>query len=366
MLRSFEVSGFKNFKNTIKLDFSDVRDYKFNDNCISDGLIGKLIVYGKNAMGKTNFGLALFDIVSHLSSNNVTPNLYDYYLSTNSPDNFAAFHYVFQFGDTQIDYSYRKNDKQALLWEKLLLDDKMLFEYDYIKKAGDTSGIEELAPTLNWVFQDTDSILKYVVNNTVLGDSHPLRLMMRFVVNMLWFRSLDENRFIGYKSKSDDYLDFIFEPSVLKEFEIFLRKSGIEDSLIVKEDNDGVKRLYFNTDTPLPFFKVASNGTKALYTFFYWYKTAKDVSLMFIDEFDSFYHFELAESIVMVLEKMAGTQVILTSHNTNLLSNRIMRPDCYFILTKDRLTSFANATGRELREGHNLEKLYMSGEFDVQ
>ena len=68
--------------------------------------------------------------------------------------------------------------------------------------------------------------------------------------------------------------------------------------------------------------------------------------------------------IVQVLKKMKNTQVILTSHNTNLLTNRIMRPDCYFILTKDKLTSLANATSRELREGHNLEKLYMSGEFN--
>lgn len=68
--------------------------------------------------------------------------------------------------------------------------------------------------------------------------------------------------------------------------------------------------------------------------------------------------------IVQVLKKMKNTQVILTSHNTNLLTNRIMRPDCYFILTKDKLTSLANAASRELREGHNLEKLYMSGEFN--
>lgn len=65
------------------------------------------------------------------------------------------------------------------------------------------------------------------------------------------------------------------------------------------------------------------------------------------------------------LKKMTNTQVILTSHNTNLLTNRIMRPDCYFLLTKDKLTSLANATPRDLREGHNLEKLYMSGEFNV-
>ena len=152
--------------------------------------------------------------------------------------------------------------------------------------------------------------------------------------------------------------------NILKEFESFLHSAGIEDNLVVKTDNDGIKRLYFDTETPLPFFKVASNGTKALYTFFYWYKTAKDVSLMFIDEFDAFYHFELSESIVAMLENMSDTQIILTSHNTNLLTNKIMRPDCYFILTKNRLTSLANATDRELREGHNLEKLYMSGEFN--
>lgn len=364
MLKLFEVSGFKNFRDCVTLDFSDVRDYKFNTACVTGNLISKLIVYGKNAIGKTNLGLAVFDIVSHLSAKNVTPNLYDYYLNVESLNDYAEFHYVFSFGDHEVDYRYHKDEKQNLTYERLSIDGKLLFDFDYKKNKGSINGIKELAPTLNWAFQDVDSILKYVVNNTVLDDTHPLRQMMKYVNSMLWFRSLDENRYIGYKAKSTDYYDFILESSVLKEFEQFLHKSGVEDNLIVKTDNDGKDRLYFDTDMPLPFFKVASSGTKALYTFFYWYKTAKDVSLMFIDEFDAFYHYELAESIVAMLEQMGNTQVILTSHNTNLLTNRIMRPDCYFILTKDKLTSLANATGRELREGHNLEKLYMSGEFN--
>lgn len=364
MLKLFEVSGFKNFKDTVRLDFSDIRDYKFNPQCITNGLIGKAIIYGKNSIGKSNFGLAVFDIVSHLSTKNVGPNLYDYYLNVATLDDYASFHYVFQFDNNLIDYRYRKDEKQSLLYERLDLDGALLYEYDYSKNRGNTQGIERLAPTLNWAFQDTDCILKYVINNTVLEDSHPLRQMMRFVNNMLWFRSLDENRYIGFKNKSSDYYDFIFEDNLLKELEGFLHNAGIEENLTIKTDVDGKKRLYLDTETPLPFFKVASNGTKALYTFFYWYKTSTDVSFMFIDEFDAFYHFELAESIVQVLEKMGNTQVILTSHNTNLLTNRIMRPDCYFILTKDKLTSLANATSRELREGHNLEKLYMSGEFN--
>lgn len=364
MLKLFEVSGFKNFKDTISLDFSDVRDYKFNYSCITNNLLSKVIVYGKNSIGKSNLGLALFDIVSNLSSNNITPGLYDYYLNAGSLNDYAEFHYVFQFEKEILDYKYRKDNKQTLLYERVSLDNKMLFEYDYKKEKGITDGIKEIAPTLNWAFQDVDSILKYVINNTVLNDVHPLRRLMRYVSNMLWFRSLDENRYIGYKSKSTDYFDFIFDPKILSEFENFLQKSGIDEKLIVKKDSDDQKRLYFKTDTPLPFFKVASSGTKALYTFFYWYKTSAEVTLMFIDEFDAFYHYELAESIVTMLEKMPDTQVILTSHNTNLLTNRIMRPDCYFILTKNKLTSLANATDRELREGHNLEKLYMSGEFN--
>ena len=364
MLKLFEVTGFKNFKGTFSFDFSDVHDYKFNQNCIKNHLIQKAIIYGQNSVGKSNFGLALFDIVSHLTSKNITPHLYDYYLNAYNETGYAEFHYVFKFNDDIVDYIYRKNDDQTLIFEKLLINDKLLFSYDYKKAKGDTEGIREIAPTLNWAFQETDCILKYVVNNTILDDSNPLKKLMKFVNNMLWFRSLDENRYIGFKSKTNDYFDFISDNSVLKEFEDFLHKTGIKQNLVLRKDIDGKKRLYFDTPMPLPFFRVASSGTKALYTFFYWYKTAKDVSFVFIDEFDAFYHFELSEAIVSLLEKMENTQIILTSHNTNLLTNKIMRPDCYFILTSERLTSFSNATDRELREGHNLEKLYMSGEFD--
>ena len=101
-----------------------------------------------------------------------------------------------------------------------------------------------------------------------------------------------------------------------------------------------------------------------MYSFFYWYKTCQNVSRRFIDEFDAYYHYELSETLVNMLDEMRNTQVIITSHNTNLLSNRIMRPDCYFVLANNQITSLVNATDRELREGHNLEKLYLSGEFD--
>ena len=47
MLKRFEVQGFKSFLHPVTIDFSDVRDYQFNNTCVKDGLLNKIIVYGR-------------------------------------------------------------------------------------------------------------------------------------------------------------------------------------------------------------------------------------------------------------------------------------------------------------------------------
>ena len=105
--------------------------------------------------------MALFDIVSHLTTNNVTPGLYDYYLNVNNKAGYAEFHYVFMFDSSEVDYRYRKNDKQTLVYESVAIDGKSLFTYDYEDNRGDLSGLEALTTTLNLTFRGSDSILKY-------------------------------------------------------------------------------------------------------------------------------------------------------------------------------------------------------------
>ena len=132
MLKCFSVKGFKNFSEKIILDFSNVRDYRFNSQCLTNGIVSKSIVYGKNSVGKTNLGLAIFDIVSHLTNKNVTPNLYDYYLCSDGLSKYAEFEYILQFHNDVIEYFYKKDKKQDLVYEKVVLNGELLFEYDYI------------------------------------------------------------------------------------------------------------------------------------------------------------------------------------------------------------------------------------------
>lgn len=93
---------------------------------------------------------------------------------------------------------------------------------------------------------------------------------------------------------------------------------------------------------------------------------AWDASFIYLDEFDAFYHYEMADQVIRFFKRRyPKCQMIMTSHNTNLMTNRLMRPDCLFILSREgNLTALCNATQRELREGHNLEKMYISGEFE--
>ena len=360
MLKLFEVSGFRNFHQKFTLDFSDVRDYKFNTDCIHNDLIKMLIVYGKNAVGKSNLGLAVFDLAAHLTEYYGTGA--DSYLNADKKTVFAEFRYVFKFGADEVEYKYGKDGLRSLLYEQIKVNGVEVFTYDFKKQEGDFTGLKEYTTSLNFEFKGNKlSVLRYIVNNSSFDDSNPLKQLIMFVSHMLWYKYGDDNEYIGYKVVSSDYSSFIFKDNNLAEFEELLQKAGVNERLKKIKSPTGEYELYFNKSTPISFHKGASSGTKALYTFFYWIKT-RYISFLFIDEFVAFYHTALSEMLVTTL-KNNKFQTILTSHNTNLLTNRIMRPDCYFILTKDRLVSFAKATTRELREGHNLEKLYLSNEF---
>ena len=126
----------------------------------------------------------------------------------------------------------------------------------------------------------------------------------------------------------------------------------------------GVRWIYCHFENKdADFFKIASTGTRSLALFYYWYIRMEKASFVFIDEFDAFYHFELAESVQRHLKKMSGVQIFTTTHNTDLMSNDLLRPDSYFLLENNRIKAISELTEKELRQAHNLQKMYKAGAF---
>ena len=369
MLKKFCVKNFKNFNDNFCIDLSDVHDYKFNTQCIRNELLNKVIVYGKNAVGKTNLGFALFDLTTHLIDGHRIEAVYQDYLNADSDEKYASFSYEFLFEGDSVIYNYQKTDADTLRFEEFIFNGSTIFTYDFENNTWNFDGLKYLQiDSLNWQFKDNKmSILKYIANNTYMYEGSPILKVITFVSRMIWFRSLGNNIYIGRQIDNSSILSYITKNNLVDELNEYLQGFGIEKKIVSIKQSDGEDVVYFDHKRPIAFTKAASNGTISLTAFFFWLKQREEFSFIWIDEFDGFLHFEASEWFVKYLQKnVQSSQIVLTTHNTSLLSNKIMRPDCFFILTKNRITSLCNATDRELREGHNLEKLYRNGEFDVE
>lgn len=368
MLRRFEVENFKCFENNFVLDLT-AREYGFNKNIVVDGIVNKAIVYGKNGIGKSSLGIALFDIVGHLTDKERMQTIYLVpYLNFDSNKQYATFKYVFQFDEDIVVYEYAKRDPNNLIYEKLIINNEVVIDYNFFDSNVRILN-KSIVGEMNIELVDNKlSILKYIYRNTPTNTCVPLTKMMQFVDNMLWYRGLSEgNRYCGFSVGISSLVERLYESGKVKDFEQFLKDNDLDYKLKFINVN-GMHELYAIYDegkNMAPFVSVASTGTMALFLFYIWSISAfEKISFLFIDEFDAFFHYEAAENIVLKLNKARSFQTILTSHNTYLMQNRLTRPDCCYIMTKGKITNLFDSTDKEIREAHNLEKMYINGVFN--
>lgn len=370
MLKKFAVTNFKNFENRIEIDFGKHSNYEFNKEIVQEDCISKSMIYGINGSGKSNLALAIFDIVLHLTDKEKLIDKYlPFYLNLNSKKSEADFEYTYIFDGVELVYKYSKKDPFNLTYEKLIINGTEVFWFDYEENNGDCKlrGTENLN-----LIQAGDmggikiSRIKFIKSNSLLFDNEINRTFMKFmqsVDGMLLFYSLDQNRYQGFRNGVESYTQGILRANKLNEFEAFLRENQIDYSLVEYSMN-GMSEIgcKFGKDI-VPFGSVASTGTRSLALFFYWYISFNSVSLVYIDEFDAFYHHELAIKLVELLKGRENTQVIFSTHNTDLLSNDILRPDAYYKIHDNKVDALNNLTSKDLRQAHNIQKMYKAGVF---
>lgn len=370
MLKKFTVTNFKNFKDTTSFDLSNPANYEFNHEIIKNGIITKGIVYGINGSGKSNLVLALFDIVLHLTDKERLLDKYVLYLNLDSDKPTADFEYVFDFNGIEVIYKYGKRDSLSLTYESLFINGREVLNYDFALRKGYTSlkGAETLQLSSTLITEsDKLSRVKYIRNNAILQDNNDNRAFIAFtsfVDNMLMFYSLDEKRYQGLCVGIDSFTQGIIRENKVKEFEGFLKKQGINYNLVVGEINGQPDLFCKFGNNIVQFVMIASTGTKSLALFYYWFLKMSKASFIFIDEYDAFYHFELSQNLVELLKTTLGTQIFLSTHNTDLLSNELLRPDAYFLIQDNMICSFDRLSPKELRRAHNIQKMYKAGSFN--
>ncbi len=380
MLKKFTLKNYKNFKDEISINFENTAGYQFSTDCITDGIISKMLLYGRNATGKTNLGKALMDINTTMFGGQPYHET-GLFLNADSVDEAAFFSYEFRFGNNELVYRYARLSNQKLRNEELLIDGKTIFSCDFEKNKFDFENlayIDAETASIDRYLQSVDiggaeefqnpklPFLRWLVSNVALSNDSILIKLGNYVIRMLIITAgKGMLRISG--GMNDSFYKFLENSDRLKDLEDFLNEMGIECKLVLTILPDGQRELYFDHEKLVPFYETASSGTLALVDLYRrLIPKSWTPSFIYLDEFDAFYHYEMAEKVVDFFKRRyPKCQIIMTSHNTNLMTNRLMRPDCLFILSRaGTLTALCNATERELREGHNLEKMYISGEFE--
>lgn len=369
MLKSFSVKNYKNFKDELKISFDNVRDYNYNQNCIKDNILNKMLIFGLNASGKSNFGYALFDIVGVLTDNYISAGQQRNLYNADSESKVMEFCYEFEFDKDIINYNYKKEERYTnIIFEELYINNELIYKFDYkTKKLSQESKLDKIgANSLTIDFSKiTISLLRIIINNTIQDKDSIIMKLDSFVNNMLLFKSVQITEFIGLDKVPTNIDEWIIKNGLIDDFNNFMNKyAKINAELEASNFLNNLLIIEKHKSYSLNFNEVASSGTKALIIFYFWYKNLNRIKFLYIDEFDAFYHFELSLSIIKLILEYTDIQVVLTSHNTQLANNDLMRPDCYYILNNGKLKSFADLTERELRQGHNLEKMMRQGEFD--
>jgi AAA15 family ATPase/GTPase len=367
MLSRFEVTNFKNFNEKFVFDLSEAKNYEFNEDCIKNGIVNKALIYGPNGCGKSNLGLAIFDIVTHLTDKTRKIDSYINYLNGYNGNSTAEFYFKFKFENDILEYKYAKKSLEELVFEEVKINNKIVISYDRQNDreiSVDLEGAETLNKDLG---QSKISVVKYVNSNAKITNNIFLQFI-KFIDEILFFRSLDDRYYQGYQTGTRDIIQDIIEQKHIEDFEHFLNEAGIKCKLKTIEIT-GKKTIVFDFGKKtIDFIANASTGTVSLTLFYYWLQRLRDdsnrPSFIFIDEFDAFYHQNLAELVVKELKKN-DCQIILTTHDTSIMTNDLLRPDCYFIMNNNqKINPIYKFTDKELRFAHNIEKMYRAGAFD--
>ena len=360
----------------MSLDLS-ASNYEFNHGCVQAGIAHKALIYGYNGVGKSNLGLAIMDIIISLTDNEKRTLLSGSYRNAETENKTIEFVYKFKFSDSMVEYRYGKTNPQSLVYEYLFVNDRCIISYNRIEGkplAIDLPGAETLNKDIAKI---PISALKYVKSNAALEpsiESQAFFSLLDFANRMLFFRNIDDRMYVGYNVDSSDN---IFTGMIAKnrfgEFTDFLSSAGVPSNIEYHEVA-GQYKVFFSYETEqkkkntIHFFDNCSAGMRSLSLFFYWVQNVlfndAPPSFVFMDEFDAFYHQRLSEFVMEKVKKIKNCQFILTTHNTGIMTNDIMRPDCLFLMHKDKVRALSALTDRELRFAHNIEKMYRAGAFD--
>lgn len=368
MLKSYEITNFKSFKNTTKFDFEKTNYQMLSKTNISGDILKGAMFVGANASGKSNSIIAIKFLLDCLFGKNDV-NIESYTcLFSNNP--IMSLKYEFVIDGINIKYviAYQKIDQK--LNEDLYLNDINVFTRDgsvaTVKIKNETTHTDVPKDTLflrdiyfNTKFRGVDILLKWF---EFLSNSVYLDLYSK---NVIQYRDIDLslNSYIqeyGTEKINSFFNEYNFGQTIEYDKNSKGKLFSIESS---------EKSIYFkrkDIEEPIPFLLESLGNRTLLQLLPSFFHCLENKGMLLLDEFSSGFHNELEELLIKYFMKISnGSQLIFVSHSTNLLTNSLLRPDQIYSVDFAKEGSLLKRFSSEKpREAQNLEKMYLGGVFN--
>lgn len=382
MLIKFNISNFRSFAREGNLNLITAPGYKSDlpEQIFSDGrreLLNTCVVYGPNSAGKSNLFLAM-DLMKHfvLNSQTFRPgeelHFEPFLFNKDKEKEPTALEILISLEGILYRYGFAYNEKEIVsewLYQSIKKYEVELFYRDYQTIESHPKSFNESKENLkdqtkkntlhlSVLAANNGKLSTKIVNwfnncNVVLGTQH--EKYKEVTINLLKSKQ-HYDKILELFKKSDLFIeDIIFEEGIVKTIHnIYNSKKeivGTKKIDLIAKESKGTNKLF---DLAGPIVDSLLNG-----------------KILWIDEMDSSLHTFQTQSILHLFHQKKtnpkNAQLILNTHDTNLLNQSIFRRDQIWFVEKEydentKLYSLLDYKP-EIRNDAALEKRYLEGSF---
>ena len=367
MLAKMYLTNFLSFKERTEIDLTASK-YSIlgKTNVYKSEILKGALFIGPNASGKSNALKGLSFIIKMIKGEGVSFNRYRCLFSDNP---IITIEYEFIFESKKVEYVIEYNIQTNSISENLKID-----EITVLKRTGNTGELRigQSVTTDDQVDSETLFLRTASFNTGRFPQEPTLRKLMDFLQNSY---IVDE---YNWDARVGSTITRYAEEFGVEKINKYLTAFKYDFSMEYGSESEGAGlKLTLGADNKMVFLKrksfpnVLINESQGNQVFAdllpHLIRVIENAGMLIVDEFGNSFHNKLAEKIIsFFMENAKNSQIFITSHHTNLISNSVFRPDQINLIT------FLNTSGSNVkrlsqfkpREAQNLEKMYLGGMFE--
>lgn len=412
MLIEFKAENFRSIRDEVTFSLLASSDRSLDGNLIeldalrkNDRLLRSAVIYGANASGKSNVLLAMFNL-QKLVLTSVRNQVGDFLpfepfkltpQCRSQPTRFSVFFvrknirykYTVSFDSTKVideDLYYYPNNREALIFERRnttefkFTTDKRI-QNDISKRTLDN--VLYLSNSAQQNYAQTLEAFKWFREELRIIGASTLSEYGELTIRMLNQDAGSKEVILRSLERADLGLVDVtasIEDVDLSDLPITIRKSLPRtfniDSGKIQEININTFHLAKDKDgkeynIPFDFNTEESEGTKRFFSLIGpWLKALSKGQVLFVDELELKLHPMLSEHLVKLFHdrnfNQNNSQLIITTHNTNLLNDELFRRDQIWFTEKDAdvgNTNLYSLLEFQVRRDQNILKGYLMGRY---